>query len=206
MNKGWSSTWYAEKDFAELLLEDNKIRKFVKSNYYQAGIADIQIERTSKRAKVIIKTSRPGILIGKKGSGVDKIQSDIQKLSENKVLVDVLEIKKPERNAQLVAEKIASELENRVSFRKAMKQAMQRALKSGIKGIKTSVSGRLGGAEMARTEHYHEGTIPLQTLRADIDYGFAEAHTTFGKTGVKVWIYNGEILPVKKKDTEGVAE
>ncbi|HAN09224.1 MAG TPA: 30S ribosomal protein S3 [Clostridiales bacterium] len=206
INKGWSSTWYAEKDFAELLLEDNKIRKFVKSNYYQAGIADIQIERTSKRAKVIIKTSRPGILIGKKGSGVDKIQSDIQKLSENKVLVDVLEIKKPERNAQLVAEKIASELENRVSFRKAMKQAMQRALKSGIKGIKTSVSGRLGGAEMARTEHYHEGTIPLQTLRADIDYGFAEAHTTFGKTGVKVWIYNGEILPVKKKDTEGVAE
>ncbi|HCC07385.1 MAG TPA: 30S ribosomal protein S3 [Clostridiales bacterium] len=206
INKGWSSTWYAEKDFADLLLEDNKIRKFVKSNYYQAGIADIQIERTSKRAKVIIKTSRPGILIGKKGSGVDKIQSDIQKLSENKVLVDVLEIKKPEKNAQLVAEKIASELENRVSFRKAMKQAMQRALKSGIKGIKTSVSGRLGGAEMARTEHYHEGTIPLQTLRADIDYGFAEAHTTFGKTGVKVWIYNGEILPVKKKDTEGVAE
>lgn len=206
INKAWSSVWYADKDFAELLLEDNKIRKFVKSSYYQAGISEILIERTSKKVKVIIKTSRPGVLIGKKGSGVDKIQEEIQKLSKNKIFVDIIEIKRPEKDAQLIAEKIASELENRVSFRKAMKQAMQRALKLGIKGIKTSVSGRLGGAEMARTEHYHEGTIPLQTLRADIDYGFAEAHTTYGKTGVKVWVYNGEILPVKKAaDAEGGA-
>ena len=205
INKDWSSTWYAEKDFANLLLEDNKIRKFIKTNYYQTGISDIKIERTSKRVKVIIKSSRPGVLIGKKGTGVDKLQSDIQKLSKNKVFVDILEVKKPERNSQLVAEKIASELENRVSFRKAMKQAMQRALKAGVKGIKTSVSGRLGGAEMARTEHYHEGTIPLQTLRADIDYGFAEANTTYGKLGVKVWVYNGEILPVKNKKVEEVS-
>ncbi len=206
INKDWSSTWYAEKDFGKFLLEDNKIRKFVKKEYYQAGISDIQIERTSKKVKVIIKTSRPGVLIGKKGSGVEKIQTQIQKLSENKVFVDIFEVKKPEKDAQLVAEKIASELENRVSFRKAMKQGMQRAMKQGVKGIKTSVSGRLGGAEMARTEHYHEGTIPLQTLRSDIDYGFAEANTTYGKLGVKVWVCNGEILPTKKRMTDGGAE
>ena len=197
INKDWSSKWYADADFATLLVEDNKIRKFIKDKYYKAGISDVVIERTSKRAKVIIKTSRPGVLIGKQGANIGSMQAEVQKLASTNVLIDIQEIKNPEKDAQLVAEKIALDLENRVSFRRAMKQSIENALKSGVKGIKTNVSGRLGGAEIARAEHYVEGNVPLQTLRADIDYGFAEANTTYGIIGVKVWIYNGEILKSK---------
>jgi len=197
INKDWSSKWYAGKEFADLLVEDNKIRKFIKDRYYKAGISAIVIERTSKRAKVIVKTSRPGVLIGKQGANIGIMQKEVQKIASTNVLIDIVEIKNPEKDAQLVAEKIALDLENRVSFRRAMKQSIENAKKSGIKGIKTNVSGRLGGAEIARSEHYVDGNVPLQTLRADIDYGFAEANTTYGKIGVKVWIYNGEILGKK---------
>ena len=201
VNKDWSSKWYAsDADYSDLLVEDNKIRKFIKDKYYKAGISDIVIERTSKRAKVIIKTSRPGVLIGKAGSNIGLMQAEVQKLSNTNVLIDIQEIKNPERDAQLVAEKIALDLENRISFRRAMKQGIENAKKAGVKGIKTNCSGRLGGAEIARSEHYVEGTVPLQTLRADIDYGFAEANTTYGIIGVKVWIYNGEVLKGKERN------
>ncbi len=206
--KDWSSRWYADADFSTLLVEDNKIRKYIKNKYYKAGISDIAIERTSKRTKIIIRTSRPGVLIGKQGANIGMMQSEIQGMTSSNVLIDIVEIKNPERDAQLVAEKIALDLENRVSFRRAMKQSIENAMKSGAKGIKTNVSGRLGGAEMARSEHYVEGNVPLQTLRADIDYGFAEANTTYGKIGVKVWLYKGEVLKSKKavKKHEGGAE
>ena len=198
INKEWSSKWYAsDADYSNLLVEDQKIRKFIKDKYYKAGISDVVIERTSKRAKVIIKTSRPGVLIGKQGANIEAMQNEVQKLASTNVLIDIQEIKNPERDAQLVAEKIALDIENRIAFRRAMKQGIENALKSGVKGIKTNVSGRLAGAEIARSEHYVEGNVPLQTLRADIDYGFAEANTTYGKIGVKVWIYNGEILKGK---------
>ena len=170
--KDWDSKWYAEKDFADYLVEDHKIRKFLKNKLYSAGVSKIEIERASDRVKIIVYTAKPGVVIGKGGSEIDK-------------------------DAQLVAENIAQQLENRISFRRAMKSCMSRTMKSGALGVKTSVSGRLGGADMARTEFYSEGTIPLQTLRADIDYGFAEADTTYGKVGVKVWIYKGEVLPTK---------
>ena len=195
--KEWDSKWYAEADFADNLVEDHKIRVYLKKKLYSAGVSKIEIERTSDRCKVIVYTAKPGVVIGKGGAEIDKLKEEVQKLSAMKVLVDVKEIKKPDRDAQLVAENIALQLENRVSFRRAMKSAMGRTLKAGAKGIKAACSGRLGGADMARTEFYTEGTIPLQTLRADIDYGFAEADTTYGKVGVKVWIYKGEVLPTK---------
>jgi len=204
--KDWDSRWYAEKDFADNLIEDHKIRKFLKKKLYAAGISKIEIERAADKVKVILFTAKPGVVIGKGGTEIDKIKAEVQKLTEAKLVLDVKEIKRPDRDAQLVAENIAAQLENRVSFRRAMKSCMQRTMKSGAKGIKAACSGRLGGADMARTEFYSEGTIPLQTLRADIDYGFAEADTTYGKIGVKVWIYNGEILPGQKGNKEGGAQ
>ena len=200
--KGWDSRWFTETDFAENLAEDHKIRKFLKKKLYSAGIGRIQIERTKDRVKVIIHTAKPGMIIGRKGAEIEKLKGEIQKLTSKKVVVDVMEIKRPDCDAQLVAESIAQQLENRVSFRRAMKSTMGRTMKSGAKGIKTCVAGRLSGADIARKEFYSEGTIPLQTLRADIDYGFAEADTTYGKLGVKVWIYKGEVLPSKKEGSD----
>ena len=195
--KDWDSRWYAEADFADCLVEDYDIRKFLKNRLKNSGVSKIEIERASDRVKVIIYTAKPGVVIGKGGSEIEKLKAEVQKMTSKKLFVDIKEIKRPDRDAQLVAESIAQQLENRVSFRRAMKSTMGRTMKAGAKGIKASVSGRLGGADMARTEFYSEGTIPLQTLRADIDYGFAEANTTYGKTGVKVWIYKGEVLPAK---------
>ena len=195
--KDWDSKWYAESEFADYLIEDNKIRTYLKKKLYSAGVSKIEIERASGRVKVIIYTAKPGVVIGKGGSEIEKVKAEVQKFVTGKLLVDIKEVKRPDRDAQLVAENIAQQLENRVSFRRAMKSCMGRSMKYGIKGIKTSVSGRLGGADIARTEFYSEGTIPLQTLRAYIDYGFAEADTTYGKLGVKVWIYKGEVLPTK---------
>ncbi|WP_167955489.1 30S ribosomal protein S3 [Anaerosporobacter faecicola] len=193
----WDSRWYAESDFADNLVEDYKIRKYLKKKLYSAGVSKIEIERASDRLKVIIFTAKPGVVIGKGGSEIEKLKVEVQKFTSKKLMVDIKEVKKPDTDAQLVAESIASQLENRISFRRAMKSTMARTMKTGAKGIKTAVSGRLGGADMARTEFYSDGTIPLQTLRADIDYGFAEADTTYGKLGVKVWIYHGEVLPTK---------
>ena len=201
----WDSQWYAVGDFADCLIEDYNIRKFLKKKLYAAGISRIEIERASERVKVIIYTAKPGVVIGKGGAEIEKVKAELQKQTEKKLIVDIKEVKKPDKDAQLVAENIALQLENRVSFRRAMKSCMSRSLKAGALGIKTSCSGRLGGADMARTEFYSEGNIPLQTLRADIDYGFAEADTTYGKVGVKVWIYKGEILP-KKEHKEGGAQ
>ena len=195
--KDWDSKWYAEADFSDNLIEDYNIRKFVKKRLYSAGISKIEIESASDRVKVFIYTAKPGVIIGKGGADIEKLKTEVQKLTDKKLSIDIKEVKRPDNDAQLVAENIAQQLENRVSFRRAMKSVMTRTMKSGAKGIKTSVSGRLGGADMARTEFYSEGTIPLQTLRADIDYGFAEADTTYGKVGVKAWIYKGEVLPVK---------
>ena len=195
--KDWDSKWYADAEFSDYLVEDYNIRKFLKKKLYSAGVAKIEIERASDRVKVIVFTSKPGVVIGKGGVEIEVTKKELQKLTGKNVLVDIKEIKRPDRDAQLVAENIALQLENRVSFRRAMKSCMGRTMKTGALGIKTAVSGRLGGADMARTEFYSEGTIPLQTLRADIDYGFAEADTTYGKLGVKVWIYKGEVLPTK---------
>ena len=195
--KDWDSRWYAEADFADCLIEDHDIRKFLKKRLYSSGISKIEIERASDRVKVIIYTAKPGVVIGKGGAEIEKLKKEVQKLTSKKLFIDIKEIKRPERDAQLVAESIAQQLENRVSFRRAMKSTMSRSMKAGVLGIKTAVGGRLGGADIARTEFYSEGTIPLQTLRADIDYGFAEADTTYGKLGVKVWIYKGEVLPAK---------
>ena len=197
--KDWDSRWYAEADFADNLVEDNEIRTFLKKKLYSAGIAKIEIERASNRVKVIVYTAKPGIVIGKGGSAIEEVKRQLVKMTGKRVLIDVKEVKRPDKDAQLVAENIAAQLENRISFRRAMKSSMQKTMRSrgGAKGIKTSVSGRLGGADMARTEFYGEGSIPLQTSRADIDYGFAEANTTYGKVGVKTWIYHGEVLPVK---------
>ena len=196
--KDWDSKWYAEDaDFSEFLVEDYNIRKFLKEKLFAAGISKIEIERTSDRVKVIIYTAKPGVVIGKGGAEIEVTKKELSKFTDKKVLVDIKEIKRPDKDAQLVAENIALQLENRVSFRRAMKSCMSRTMKSGALGIKAACSGRLGGADMARTEFYSEGTIPLQTLRADIDYGFAEADTTYGKVGIKVWIYKGEVLPTK---------
>ena len=196
--KEWDSRWYADKDFADCLVEDYNIRKFLKKKLYTAGVSKIEIERASDRVKIIIYTAKPGIVIGKGGSEIEKVKKELKNYTDKKfIIVDIKEVKRPDRDAQLVAENIALQLENRISFRRAMKSTMSRTMKAGAQGIKTSVSGRLGGADMARTEFYSEGTIPLQTLRADIDYGFAEADTTYGKVGVKAWIYNGEVLPTK---------
>ena len=201
--KDWDSKWYAEADFADLLVEDYNIRTYLKKKLYAAGVSKIEIERASDRVKVIIYTAKPGVVIGKGGAEIEKIKAEVQKFTSKKLVVDIKEVKRPDRDAQLVAENIALQLENRVSFRRAMKSCMSRTMKSGAKGIKTSCSGRLGGADMARTEFYSEGTIPLQTVRADIDYGFAEADTTYGKVGVKVWIYKGEVLPTKANKEGG---
>jgi small subunit ribosomal protein S3 len=195
--KDWDSKWYAEKDYADFLVEDYEIRKFLKKKLYQAGVSRIEIERASERLKIDIHTAKPGIVIGKGGSAIDALRKEVQEMTSSKVIINIQEVKRPEKDSQLVSENVALQLENRVAFRRAMKQVMGRALKSGAKGIKVTCSGRLGGAEMARVESYNEGTIPLQTLRADIDYGFAEANTTYGKIGVKVWIYHGEVLPAK---------
>ena len=198
--KDWDSRWYADTkdgEFANNLVEDNEIRKFLKKRLYSAQISKVEIERASDRLKVIIFTAKPGVVIGKGGAEIENLKKDLAKLTDKKLMVDVKEVKKPDADAQLVAENIAEQLEKRISFRRAMKSCMGRTMKTGALGIKTSVSGRLGGADMARTEFYSEGTIPLQTLRADIDYGFAEADTTYGKVGVKTWIYHGEVLPTK---------
>ena len=197
--KDCDSRWYAEADFADNLVEDYNIRTFLKKKLYSAGVSKIEIERASDRVKVIVYTAKPGVVIGRQGSEIEKVKAELKQFTNKKLLIDIKEVKMPECDAQLVAENIAAQLENRISFRRAMKSSMQKTMRSrcGVKGIKTSVSGRLGGADMARTEFYSEGTIPLQTLRADIDYGFAEANTTYGKVGVKTWIYHGEVLPVK---------
>ena len=201
--KDWDSKWYADAEFSDYLVEDYNIRKFLKKKLYSAGVSKIEIERASDRVKVIIYTAKPGVIIGKGGAEIEVTKKELSKLTDKKVMVDIKEIKRPDRDAQLVAENIAQQLENRVSFRRAMKSCMGRTMKSGAMGIKTCCSGRLGGADIARAEFYSEGTIPLQTLRADIDYGFAEANTTYGKVGVKVWIYKGEILPTKGNQMEG---
>ena len=197
--KDWKAKWYADsKNFADYLVEDQKIRKFLKKKLYAAGISDIEIERTAKMIKVNVHAAKPGIIIGKGGAGAESLKAELTKLIGKDININIVEVKSVDTDAQLVAENIAGQLERRISFRRAMKQCMQKAMKAGALGIKSSVSGRLGGADMARTEFYKEGTIPLQTLRADIDYGFAEADTTYGKIGVKVWIYKGEVLPAKK--------
>ena len=195
--RGWDSNWFGGKNYGDKLVEDYKIREFLKKKLYHAGISKIEIERTNDRVKVLVYTAKPGVVIGKGGAEIEKLKGELAKYSTKKVLVDIKEVKRPDKDAQLVAENIAQQLENRVSFRRAMKSTMGRSMKAGVKGIKTAVGGRLGGADIARTEFYSEGTIPLQTLRADIDYGFAEADTTYGKIGVKVWIYKGEVLPTK---------
>ena len=198
--KDWDSKWYADTkdgEFSNNLVEDYKIREFFKKELYSANVSKIEIERKADRVRVFVYTAKPGIVIGKGGAGIEKVKANVQKLTSKKLNIEIKEIKKPDLDAQLVAENIAAQLENRISFRKAMKSCMGRAMKAGALGIKTACSGRLGGADMARTEFYSEGTIPLQTLRADIDYGFAEADTTYGKVGVKTWIYHGEVLPTK---------
>jgi small subunit ribosomal protein S3 len=201
--KDWDTKWYANKrDFGNYLVEDDKVRKYIKNKLFIAGVARIEIERAANKIKLNIHAAKPGLIIGKGGAGIEQLRKEVEKLTGKSVLVNITEIKDIDACAQLVAENIAQQLEKRISFRRAMKQAMSRAMKAGAKGIKTMCSGRLGGAEIARSEHYHEGTIPLQTLRADIDYGFAEADTTYGKIGVKVWIYKGEVLP-ERKNTEG---
>ena len=205
--KDWDSRWYADdKDFADYLVEDYKIREYLKKKLYNAGVSKIEIERASDRIKVIIFTAKPGVIIGKGGQEIEVTKKELQKFTNKKLVLDIKEIKRPDREAQLVAENIAQQLENRVSFRRAMKSSMGRTMKAGALGIKAAVSGRLGGADIARTEFYSEGTIPLQTLRADIDYGFAEADTTYGKLGVKVWIYKGEVLPTKAKEEKTAKE
>lgn len=193
--KGWDSRWFAKDELVgDLLVEDHKIREYLKNSLYQAGIPKIEIERDSAKVRIFIHCARPGMIVGKGGSEVEKLQETVSKMIGKPVAISIVEVRNPDLNAQLIAENIAAQLEKRISYRRAMKQAMGRAMKLGAKGIKTNVSGRLGGAEIARTDHYHEGTIPLQTLRADIDYGFAEAKTTYGRIGVKVWLYKGEVL------------
>ena len=198
--KNWSSRWFARDDqFGDLLVEDYKLRKMLKTKLYGAGVESIEIERDAQRVRIFISCAKPGIVIGKSGSEIEKLKVECQKFLGKPVIINIVEVKKPDLSAQLVAENIALQLEKRISFRRAVKQAIGRTMKLGAKGIKAQVSGRLGGAEIARSEHYHEGTIPLQTIRADIDYGFAEANTTYGKIGVKIWIYSGEVLKSAKK-------
>ncbi len=200
--KDWDAKWYAnKKEFSDLLIEDHKIRKFIKEKLYASGLSRLEIERAAKRIKLTVYTAKPGIVIGRGGSGIEKLRNDVVKLTNGKnVHINVMEVKAPEVDAQLVAENVAFALERRISFRRAMKQAVGRAMRMGAQGVRIACAGRLGGAEMARTEWYREGTVPLQTLRADIDYGFAEANTTYGKIGVKVWISKGEVLPKAKEE------
>ena len=206
--KDWDSRWFTtdKKEFGALLLEDHNIRKFLKNKLYSAGVAKIEIERSANKIKLDLHVAKPGVVIGRAGAGIEALKAELEKMTKKNIIVNIVEVKAIDKNAQLVAENIAAQLEKRVSFRRAMKQSIQRAMKLGARGVKTACSGRLGGAEMARTEQYHEGTIPLQTLRADIDYGFAEANTTYGKIGVKVWVYNGEVLPTKKVEKKEEVE
>jgi small subunit ribosomal protein S3 len=207
VTRTWDSRWFAKKGYSELLHEDLMIRKYLKKKLFQAGISKIEIERAASKVKVNIYSARPGLIIGKKGSGVDQLRAEVQALTKNELLLNVLEVRKPEVDATLVSESIASQLEKRVAFRRAMKKAMATAIKMGVRGIKVRVSGRLGGAEIARTEGYSEGSIPLHTLRADIDYGTAEASTTYGIIGIKTWIYKGDV-PLRKtaKGAEAAAQ
>ena len=201
--RDWDAKWYAEKDFATLLHEDLKVRKYIEENLKDASVSRVEIERAANRVNIAIHTGKPGMVIGKGGSEIEKLRNNLNSLTGKRVHINVVEVKKVDMDARLVAENIARQLENRVSFRRAQKQAIQRAMKLGAKGIKTQVSGRLGGADIARAEQYSEGTVPLHTLRADIDYAHAEADTTYGKLGVKVWIYRGEVLPTKKSSEGG---
>jgi len=198
INKTWSSKWFAERNYSKLLHEDIRVRKHIRDKFFHAGISRIEIERASDKAKINIYTARPGIIIGRKGTEIEKVKKDIEKIMTGDVIINILEVRKPETDAQLVAENIALQLVRRVSFRRAMKRGVTTAMKFGVKGVRVACAGRLGGAEMARREWYREGRVPLHTLRADIDYGFAEARTTYGIIGVKVLIFNGEILPDKK--------
>ena len=200
ITRTWDSTWYADKKYADLLHEDLKLRKYVKERFYAAGVSRIQIERAANRIRVTIHTARPGMVIGRGGAEAEALRKDLEAMTGKQVSVNILEIRHPEADAQLIAENIANQLERRISFRRAMKQAMMRAERLGVQGIRMKPSGRLGGAEIARTEGYSSGKLPLHTLRADIDYGFAEAMTTYGKIGVKVWVYKGEVLPTKGRD------
>ena len=197
--KDWDSRWFAtdKKEFGNLLLEDHNVRKFLKNKLYSAGVAKIEIERSANKLKLDLHVAKPGVVIGKGGAGIDALKAELEKMTIKTIIVNIVEVRNPDKDAQLVAENIALAIERRVAFRRAMKQAIQRAMKSGVKGIKVSASGRLGGAEMARTEGYSEGNVPLQTIRSDIEFGFAEANTTYGKTGIKVWICNGEVLPTR---------
>ena len=199
--KDWKSRWYAsDQEFGDSLVEDYKIRRFLKKTLYQAGVSKIEIEKKANRVRIFIHSAKPGIIIGKGGTEIERLKIQLQEIIGKEVFLNIVEVKRVDLDAQLVAENIASSLERRISFRKAMKSAMGRTMKAGAKGIKTNCSGRLGGAEIARSEHYREGTIPLQTIRADISYGFAEANTTYGKIGVKVWIYKGEVLPESRTE------
>jgi small subunit ribosomal protein S3 len=197
--KDWKARWYADKDYADLLHEDLAIRRHIKQKLYQAGISAVEIERAANRVRLTVHTAKPGIVIGRGGSGVEALRKELEEMTGRQIHINIEEVKVPELDAQLVAENIAGQLERRIAFRRAMKQAIARSMRMGAKGIKVACSGRLGGAEMARREVYHEGSVPLQTLRADIDYGTAEADTTYGKIGVKVWIYKGEVLPTATK-------
>ena len=199
INKSWSSKWFAEKKYGDLVHQDIKLRKFLKKKFYHAGISKIEIERAADKAKVNIYAARPGIIIGKKGSEIEKLKKDLDGMTGGETIINIMEVRKPEIDAQLVAENVALQLERRIAFRRAMKKSVTSALKFGAKGIRITCSGRLGGAEMSRTEWYREGKVPLHTLRADIDYGFAEARTTYGAIGVKVLIYHGDVLPDKKQ-------
>ncbi|WP_243292389.1 30S ribosomal protein S3 [Bacillus sp. FJAT-47783] len=201
--RDWESKWYADKDYADLLHEDLKIREYISKRLSDASVSKVEIERAANRVNITVHTAKPGMVIGKGGTEVEALRKSLNQLTGKRVHINILEIKKADLDATLVAENIARQLENRASFRRVQKQAIQRAMRAGAKGIKTMVSGRLGGADIARAEHYSEGTVPLHTLRADIDYGTAEADTTYGKLGIKVWIYRGEVLPTKKKNEEG---
>ncbi len=203
--KTWSSKWYEEKNYAKWLHEDIKLKRFIKRKLQHAGVSFIEIERAANKAKINIYTARPGIVIGKRGAGVEQLKKEVQKLTDNEVFLNIVEVRKAETNAQLVAENIATQLERRIAFRRAMKKAVQTAMKFGAKGIRVASSGRLGGSEMGRYEWYREGRVPLHTLRADIDYGFTEAKTTYGRIGVKCWIFNGEILPTRNTQRPGAA-
>ncbi len=201
--RDWESKWYADKDYAELLHEDLRVREYITKRLSDASVSKVEIERAANRINISVHTAKPGMVIGKGGTEVEALRKALNQLTGKRVHINIIEIKRADLDAKLVAENIARQLENRVSFRRAQKQAIQRTMRSGAQGIKTQVSGRLGGADIARAEHYSEGTVPLHTLRADIDYAHAEADTTYGKLGVKVWIYRGEVLPTKKKSEEG---
>ena len=197
--KGWDSKWYAGKDYEKFLLEDIKIREFIKEKLFLSGISKVEIERASNKARISIHTAKPGMVIGRQGSNIELLKSDLKKMTESAIEINIVEVKTPDMDATLVAENIAAQLERRIAFRRAMKQCVGRTMRMGAKGIKITCGGRLGGAEIARSESYREGSIPLHTLRADIDYGTAAAHTTYGRIGIKVWIYKGEVLPESKE-------